>query len=693
MRPQILYPLFADITTLDGVGEKTAKSIEKLAGGRRILDIVFHIPYNFIDRRYSPSIYEVKDGEVATFEVIAETHFPQNSRSKTPYKIHCCNDTGSLQVVYFHAYQETMERIFPLGKKVVISGKVEIFEGMAQMVHPDYVVPVNKIDEIKIIEPVYRLTAGISNRQLGKIIKEAVEKIPQLPEWISKEIKNKYAFEGWNEALKQAHDVALPSLSEDGEQKTDDTQGEGKNPSEKRLAFDEIMANQLALALFRKKAQSLKGQSLQGDNSLRKKLLKLLPFELTEGQKQAIKEIEADLISETKMLRLLQGDVGSGKTVVALMGILQAVECGKQAVLMSPTSILAIQHYHWIKPFLDEMGISSLLLTGKEGKKKLEDIKNGNIKVIIGTHALFQKAVEFNDLAYVVIDEQHRFGVNQRLELMRKGNKANLLLMSATPIPRSLVFTMFGDMDNSRLTEKPAGRQDIDTRLISGGRIIEVVEGLKRAIANNEKIYWICPLVSESEKIDLADAINRFEDFKKVFGNIVGLVHGRMKEDEKHDEMERFKAGEIKILIATTVIEVGIDVKDATIMVIEHAERFGLSQLHQLRGRIGRGDKKSTCLLMYDQKITPDGVKRLKIMRETNDGFRIAEADLKIRGAGDLIGTKQSGIQKFNIFDLIEDRDLIKVARQEVEKLMLGGGEELIMLLHLYGYSDYERFI
>ena len=678
MRPEILYPLFADITTIDGVGEKNARLLEKLTGSRYLLDLIFHIPYNYIDRRNSPNIYELQDGEIATLIVSPEMHFAPAHNSPRPYKIQCANETGSLNVIFFRTYEKTMRLLFPVGRKVAISGKVELYDGVAQMIHPE-VLPADKIDELKIIEPVYHLTAGVSNRQLGKFIKSALKKLPDLDEWISPETKEKFGFGNWKESIISAHNA----------DEIDD-----ENPANLRLAFDEIMANQLSLALFREKARSLKGQSLKGDGSLRKKLLEILPFTLTQGQEDIIAHINDDLISDAKMLRLLQGDVGSGKTIISLFGMLQTVECGKQAALMSPTTILANQHYNSLKPFLDELGISYTLLTGTEGKKSLHEIQNGNTQIIFGTHALFQKGVEFHDLAFVVIDEQHRFGVNQRMELMRKGNRANLLLMSATPIPRSLVFTLYGDMDCSHLTEKPVGRQEIDTRIISLNRFSEVLEAIKRALENNEKIYWICPLVSESEKSDMAAAVERFEQFRHIFGDVVGLIHGRLKSDEKHNEMEKFHNGTTKILIATTVVEVGMDVKDASIMVIEHAERFGFSQLHQLRGRIGRNDKKSTCLLLYGKTMSENGLERLKVLRETNDGFKIAEADLKMRGAGDLLGTKQSGALHFKVFDLEKNKELIQPAKDEAQQLITRGNtEKIALLLHLYGYAEYEKFM
>lgn len=685
MRPEILFPLFASITTIGGLGEKSAKLVHNLLG-EKIVDMIWHLPSGLIDRTYSPKLREVRLGAICTVKVKVVEHIAP-ARKSQPYKVIVEDDTDQMIISFFKAYPDSIQKNLPVGGTKIISGKIERFNNMLQMSHPDYIVNENEAAQILGVEAVYPLTAGISNKMLNKWIKQALQRVPQLPEWQDENYLKAEAYPRFNEALRQIHN---PKKMTDLDFDTSER---------RRLAYDELLANQLALAIVRQKVKKQQGRELKGNGLLRKKILEKLPFNLTAAQEKVLKEICADQSSPYRMLRLLQGDVGCGKTIVAFLSMLNAVECGCQAAIMAPTEILAKQHLETIAPMCEEIGIRCELLTGRtKGKKRtqlLEDLAEGKIDILIGTHALFQDNVIFKDLAYAVIDEQHRFGVHQRLNLSNKGNKADILVMTATPIPRTLVLTAYGDMEYSKIDQVPEGRKPIDTRVMPIDKIGEIVTALKRKINDGARAYWVCPLVEESEKIDLAAAVERFETLKNYFGENVGLVHGKMKEAEKDAVMERFKKGEIKLLVATTVIEVGVNVPEATVMIIEHAERFGLAQLHQLRGRIKRGFQASTCILLYSYPLSENSRARLNIMKETEDGFRIAEEDLDLRGGGEILGTRQSGFNEFRLADLSIHKHLLLTASKDAKMIMemdpdlaTPRGQALRILLYLFERDD-----
>ena len=690
MRPALLNPLFAPVTSLAGVGPRQDKLLRYLLGRSdtpRLVDLLLHPPASVIDRRARPKIRDAVPGTVVTLEVTVDRHRPAPPRNpRAPHLVYASDDSGDVVLTYFRAQPGYVEKLLPVGSKRYVSGTLQMFDGIPQIVHPDRVVDEAGFAQLTGIDPVYPLTQGLAIGALRRAVAQALHRLPVLPEWISPEILRRCRFPALAEALNRVHvPVEITDILPDG-------------PYWSRLAFDELLAGQLALALVRAQLRRPAGERHAGDGHLRKKIIDALPYALTASQQRAAAAISDDLQQPLRMLRLLQGDVGSGKTVVALLAAAAVAEAGKQAALMAPTEILARQHIKTITPLAERAGLRVAILTGREkGKERRELLARlaaGEIDLLVGTHALIQDDVVFRALALAVVDEQHRFGVRERLALTAKGAAVDVLVLSATPIPRTLVLTYFGDMDVSELREKPAGRQPIDTRAIPSNRLPEVIEGIGRALGSGKLAYWICPLVEESEAegIDhLTNATERFESLRQRFGDKVGLVHGQMKGADKDRVMAQFAAHEIGLLVATTVVEVGVDVPAATIMVIENAERFGLSQLHQLRGRIGRGSESSTCLLLYREPLTETSTARLKVIRETTDGFKIAEEDLRLRGEGDVLGIRQSGLPGYRIARPEVHGQLITQARDEAlrilkdnPKLQGADGEALRCLLYLF---------
>jgi ATP-dependent DNA helicase RecG len=687
MRPALLNPLFAPVTSLSGVGPKQEKLLRYLLGRDetpRLVDLLLHLPASVIDRRARPKIREAVPGTVVTLEVVVDRHRPAPPRNpRAPHLVYASDDTGDVVLTYFRAAPGYVEKLLPVGAKRYVSGTAQMFDGTLQIVHPDRVVDEAGFAKLSGIDPVYPLTEGLAIGSLRRAVAQALTKLPALPEWISPEVIRRCHFPPIAEALNRVHvPVELTDILPDG-------------PFWSRLAFDELLAGQLALALVRAQLRRPAGERHAGDGHLRNRIIDALPYALTSSQRQAVAAISEDLRQPVRMLRLLQGDVGSGKTVVALLAAAAVAEAGNQAALMAPTEILARQHIKTIAPLAERAGLRAAILTGREKGKERRDLlmrlAAGEIDLLVGTHALIQDDVAFKTLALAVVDEQHRFGVRERLALTAKGASVDVLVLSATPIPRTLVLTYFGDMDVSELREKPAGRQPIDTRAVANSRINEVIDAVGRALSAGRLVYWICPLVEESETVNLTDAQARFDSLKTRFGDKVGLVHGRMRGSEKDRVMAQFASGEIGLLVATTIVEVGVDVPAASIMVIENAERFGLAQLHQLRGRIGRGSEASTCLLLYREPLNEMSTARLKAIRETTDGFRIAEEDLKLRGEGDVLGVRQSGLPGYRIARSDVHAQLIAQARDEALRIMkdnpkLAGtrGEALRCLLYLY---------
>ncbi len=660
-RPEPLFPLFAGLETLEGVGPKTAQHFIHL-GVQAPRDLLFTLPYSGIDRRRRDTLKDAVLPATLTVAVTIGAHRPARNKGGA-YRIHVEDAETSFQLTYFHARGDYLSRQLPEGSRRIVSGRVELFDGIPQMVHPDFAVPEDEAADIPAFEPVYHLTSGITQKLMYKATRGALSRVPQMAEWIDPAQKERAGWPDFGEAVRDAHDPeTLSDVSPTA-------------PARERLAYDELFAHQITLALARQQERRKKGRETKGNGNLQAKVLASLPYEPTGAQRRAVAEITADMASGQRMNRLLQGDVGAGKTLVAFMALLCAVEAGGQGVLMAPTEILARQHLQGLQPLAEEAGVVLEILTGRdkgsERQAKLAALAKGAIQVLVGTHAVFQADVEFADLRLAVVDEQHRFGVRQRLELGQKGDRADVLVMTATPIPRSLALAQYGDMDVSVLDEKPPGRQPIKTALISTEKLDQVIDRLRAAIAEGRQCYWVCPLVEESEVTDLIAAEERFKRLRAALGEgVVGLVHGQMPPAEKDAAMKAFQSGQTQVLVATTVIEVGVDVPNATIMVIERAETFGLAQLHQLRGRVGRGSGASTCLLMYQHPLSETGQQRLEVLRETEDGFVIAETDLQMRGTGDLIGTAQSGVPRFKVADLERQAGLMATAQSDARKLL-----------------------
>ncbi len=651
MRPEILNPLFGETQSLKGVGKALAKPLEKLRL-TRVKDLLYHKPSYWMHRK---RVQELDEADVG-LTIIAEVT-PADYRSggpRSPFRVQATDAQGNyISLTFFGRNTGWPRKLLPLGESKIISGKLERYGDELQMLHPD-VLELAEEKDIALVEPIYPLSDGLGNKRMGQLVKQAVDMAPQLTEWIEPSLLESKKWESWRKSVDSLH-------SQEAAENAD------------RLAYDEIFANQLAFMLVRASNRRKKGVSIQGDGHLRDQVN--LPFELTGAQKRCISEIEGDLAQSSPMLRLLQGDVGSGKTLVALMALLSAVEAGYQGAFLAPTEILARQHFEGLQKLLTGLPVNLAILTGRDKGKIREStlmgLANGSIDILVGTHAIFQDKVQYKKLAVAVIDEQHKFGVSQRLMLTQKAeNTPHLLAMTATPIPRTLTLSQYGEMDVSRIDELPPGRQAIETRVISDARLPELVDGLGRHIASGGQAYWVCPLVEESEKSDLAAAEERAASLKLRFGNQVGLVHGRMKGPEKDAVMEKFQCGETKLLVATTVIEVGVDVPNASLMIIEAADRFGLAQLHQLRGRVGRGDVKSNCLLLRGDTLSETARARLSLLRETNDGFKIAEEDLRLRGAGELLGTRQSGDAGFRIATPDQISQLISAATDDARLLL-----------------------
>ena len=693
MRSSLLDPLFASLTNLAGVGPKQKALFARLLDREepRLLDLLLHLPASVVDRRSRPTIAELTPGTSVTLDVIVDRHQPAPpGRGKAPHRVWVHDATGEMLLVFFRGEKGWIERLLPVGEQRFVSGTVEFWDGVAQIVHPDRMVSAAEFARLPLVEPVYPLTEGLAIGAVRRAAQGALERLPKLPEWQSAAGGRDWST--FTAALTRLHSPQVP----------EDIAPE--SPAWARLAYDELLSQQIALQLLRTRMRRNPGRRSQAAGNLQALIESVLPFSLTEGQKQAVAEIRADLSGPERMLRLLQGDVGSGKTLVALLAMAHVVEAGRQAALMAPTDILARQHFERIQPLAFAAGISCALLTGRDrGKARertLAAIAAGEVDIVIGTHALFQNEVRFADLALAIVDEQHRFGVHQRLALAHKGEAADLLVMTATPIPRTLVMAYFGDMDVSSLREKPAGRQPIATRALPLDRIDDVIDGLGRAIAKGARAYWICPLVDESETLDVAAASERAEVLRQFFGARVGLAHGKMKGADKDAAMAAFAAGETSILVATTVVEVGVDVPEATIIVIEHAERFGLAQLHQLRGRVGRGAAASACILLYKPQPGENALARIDVLRHTEDGFVISEEDLRLRGGGDVLGAKQSGFPGFKVVRPEAHMPLMQPAHEEARRIVEADpllaserGQAVRMLLHIFEREEAVRMV
>ncbi len=661
MRPAHLDLLLSPINKLKGVGPKLENIINKL-GIKLNVHFLWHFPYRIIEKKYYENIHDAPINQLVTLKIEVIKHYPSKFR-RQPYRVSCLANETPIDIVYFNARHPVVRSVLPVKNIKMISGKLEFFKNKFQITHPSSIENISDIQLLREKEPVYSLTAGLNMKSFIKLSNQVLQSVPDLDEWINKTLIEKYKFTSWKDAIEKLHNPEI-----------DDTYSE-KNFYRRRLAFDELYAHQLAICIVRTIDNRKKSISFKSDDNFKNKLIKNLEFKLTNSQLTVLNEIQSDLFSNKQMIRLLQGDVGSGKTIVALISMLTVIESGYQVTLMAPTSILAYQHYENISKLINKLPIEIDILTGKDkGRKrleKLEKIKSGDTKIIIGTHALIQEGVNFNKLGLSVIDEQHRFGVYQRMAFNYKGFRPSILVMSATPIPRTLTLAAYGDMDESRITEKPVGRKPIITSALTLKKENSLIERIKNKINNSsDKFFWVCPLIEESQELDLKAATDRYNFLNKIFKNKVLLIHGQMNEKDKELTMEKFKNEDYRILVATTVIEVGIDIKSATTMIIEHAERFGLAQLHQLRGRVGRNNEESYCILLHKENINQTAKKRLDIMTETNDGFIIAEEDLKIRGPGEILGKRQSGLPTFNTADLSYDGDLLEEAKLSAENII-----------------------
>ncbi len=690
MRPQSLFPIFGDVGALPGIGPRLKGLVNRVAGPR-IVDLLWTLPTGLVDRRHAPKIAEAAIGEIATITVRIDAHEPPGT-PKRPYRVICSDETGFLSLVFFHAKQDWLDKSYPVGETRVVSGRIDEFGGGRQMTHPDFVVPVAQADTIRAVHPVYPLTQGLTRTVMKRAVDGALDRAAALPEWADANLLAQRQWPGWRDALRRAHrPESGPDLLPDA-------------PARARLAYDELLATQLVLLLVRQRQRRVRGRAQAGDGRLRAGIVNALPYSLTRSQETALAEIVRDMAAPARMARMLQGDVGSGKTVVSLLAMTAAVEAGGQAALMAPTEILAQQHCETLRRLGGPAGLRIELLTGRRkgtARKTLTaEIEAGDIDIVVGTHALFSEDVNFRDLALIAIDEQHRFGVQQRMALAGKGSGVDMLTTTATPIPRTLMLAAYGDIDTSKLTEKPAGRQPVDTRAMPRDRLDQVAAGIRRTIDGGAQAFWVCPLVDESDVLDVTAATARHAWLQERFGGTVELIHGRMKPAEKDAAMQRFIDNEAAVLVATTVVEVGVDVPNASVMVIEHAERFGLAQLHQLRGRIGRGARKSSCVLLYEPPLGETARARIDVLRKTDDGFAIAEEDLRLRGGGEALGTRQSGMPAFRLARFPEHGDLLEIARTDAKLALerdpdLTGprSEALRTLLYLFEREEGVRML
>ena len=686
MNSESLYQLFRPLDTLKGIGPKLKSRLKYLVGNY-VIDLIWHLPNGFIDRSYRPNINDAEVGRVASIQCKVIKHTP-SFRRNIPYRVMCEDNTGKINLVWFNSRKDYLEKLLPLNKEIIISGKIDFYKDTKQITHPEYIVSAEATDTIPNIEATYSLTQGLTNKVVRGNIERILKNMPNINEWHNSTFLEDMNWPSFNQAI---FDVHNPNNEKDLT---------SQNLSKQRIIYDELLAHQISMQLISKELNYQKGAPIKRNEAQIKSFIGSLPYNLTNSQKKCIEEIAMDMEKPYRMLRLLQGDVGSGKTLVALVSILIAVNDKKQAALMVPTEILANQHYESFKKLLSK-NYKIDVLTGKTSQKEKEkiyrDIETGNIDIIIGTHSLFQEKVKFLDLGFVAIDEQHKFGVHQRLLLTSKNNKLppHVLLMTATPIPRTLELTTYGSMSVSKITEKPIGRQNIKTAAKPLTKLNETIISLEKTINENKKIYWVCPLIEESEKIDLAAAEDRYKSLKKHYSDNVLLIHGKMKADEREQIMHEFKHGDTKILVSTTVIEVGIDIPEATVMIIEHAERFGLSQLHQLRGRVGRGSDQSSCLLLYQTPMGDNAKKRIETLRKTNDGFIIAEQDLLLRGSGEILGTRQSGFHIFKMANLNEDTDLLDIANKNAKEIVENNGlnENIRLLLQLFSKDEALKYL
>ena len=682
--------LFDPIKSLKGIGPKTLQLFEKLCG-TKIIDLLLTIPRGLKKREYIKEITDKYLKKEIAIEIIIEKHLPQFN-PKMPYKILCKNNNNEIEIIFFRGYVKYLKKILPVGEKRIVCGKLGKIENKYQIIHPENISPIEELSYLHGSLSLYSLTKGLTMSFYRKSINQALGKIIDIPEWIKEDILKRNNWLSWRKTIELLHkpknldDKKILELRE-------------------RLAFDEALSHYIKLLITKEKLKKNICHKIEVDKEIKKKILSKIFFSLTNSQLKVIKEIEDDLNKENPMLRLLQGDVGSGKTIVALLTLANVLKKNIQAALMVPTEILAIQHYNYFSDLFKDTKVNIVLLTSKINSKEKESvqkkIENGKAQIIIGTHAIFQKNINFKDLGYVIIDEQHRFGVHQKFQLSAKGCNPHILVMTATPIPRTLALTMYGNMNISKITEMPSNRKKIETIATSSNKVSKIIKGLDNIIDKKLNAFWVCPLIDESEKLDLTAATNRFEKLKKIFGNNVGIIHGKMDIEEKKEIIDKFKSKEILILVSTTIIEVGIDVPDATVMIIEESNRFGLSQLHQLRGRIGRSDRKSTCVLIYKEKnLNEYSKKRINTIKNTNDGFKIAEEDLKLRGFGEILGTRQSGYQLFKILDPFYDSKLMEIASQEARKIIkkkekLSKEEKEIInnLLKIYNHNSSLKYI